>query len=202
MDTITVNVYQFDELSDKAKETAREWYKSDGDGDPFWHECAIEDMTISLGFLGYDLSGKRDGIAFSGFYSQGDGAQFTGTWRARDVNMAGLTEHTSEPALIRIAEALRGLAEKFPDSSATIKHSGHYSHKYCTSFDCDFLDSAEQFCEKSEKEFIELSRDAMQWVYDTLEKEYIFTQSDSSVDENIEANAYEFTIDGKRSVVL
>jgi len=78
------NVYTFDEegeeggdipfaqLDDDAKETARDWYRSDG-FDYQWWDHIYEEWTAELedmGFGGIDIS-------FSGFSSQGDGASFT-----------------------------------------------------------------------------------------------------------------------------
>lgn len=78
---------------------------------------------------------------------------------------------------------------------------GSYSHPYCTEFDCNFSDGDGHIVEAAE-EFRELSRSAMNVIYAKLEKEYNYTNSDECVDENIEANEYGFTIEGKRSVVL
>ena len=72
MKTIEVDVFKYDELSDQAKEKARQWYIECMDYD-WWdsvYEMAIED--------GYELGFCIDKIYFSGFYSQGDGASWVG----------------------------------------------------------------------------------------------------------------------------
>lgn len=64
----------FDQLNDDAKETARDWYRSDG-FDYQWWDHTYEEWTAELeemGFAGVDIS-------FSGFSSQGDGASFIAT---------------------------------------------------------------------------------------------------------------------------
>ena len=43
MKTKTINVYEYKELSDKAKERAREWYLNDSFGDSFRFEDTLED---------------------------------------------------------------------------------------------------------------------------------------------------------------
>lgn len=76
MKTIETKVYTIDELSDKAKEKAREWYKS-GDDMPFLSEYLSEKLAELL---------KENGITYRDipkvFYSlsycQGDGAMFEG----------------------------------------------------------------------------------------------------------------------------
>jgi hypothetical protein len=67
-------VYQFDELSDEAKEKAREWYRQGNVTTRFWSECTIDDAKEIGKLLGMDI----DNIYFSGFWSQGDGACFEG----------------------------------------------------------------------------------------------------------------------------
>jgi hypothetical protein len=51
-------------------------------------------------------------------------------------------------------------------------------------------------------DFIEAARDFMDWIYRQLEAAYEFEQKDETVAENIRANEYEFTAEGKRSVTL
>ena len=74
IETTTQNVYTFNELSDTAKESARDWYRSD----PFpdWHEFVIDGAKEVGALLGIEI----DNIWFSGFSSQGDGACFTGSY--------------------------------------------------------------------------------------------------------------------------
>lgn len=85
-ETITANRYEFDEIGNRedgggyqfaqldnhAKEVARNWYR-EGGLDYNWWDITDEWKTEieEMGFQNVD-------IAFSGFYSQGDGASFTG----------------------------------------------------------------------------------------------------------------------------
>jgi len=71
--TETYNVYSFDELSDKAKNKAMEDYAANL-GFSFYAECIIEDAKTIGELMGIDI----DNVYYSGFYSQGDGAMFTG----------------------------------------------------------------------------------------------------------------------------
>lgn len=65
-------IYKYEELSDRAKQKARDWYIAGMDYE-WWegvYEMAKED--------GYELGFCIDTINFSGFYSQGDGASWIG----------------------------------------------------------------------------------------------------------------------------
>ena len=59
----------FDELSDEAKERAREWYRQGNCDDSFWSECTIDDAKEIGKYMGMNV----DKVYFSGFWSQGDG---------------------------------------------------------------------------------------------------------------------------------
>ena len=43
MRIIETKAFQYDELSDAAKEKARDWYRSASAGDDFWSESVLED---------------------------------------------------------------------------------------------------------------------------------------------------------------
>lgn len=74
MKIVHTEVFTIDELSDKAKEKAREWYTEGLDYN--WWEAVYEDarnIGNILGFFNMEIN-------FSGFWSQGDGASFAATW--------------------------------------------------------------------------------------------------------------------------
>ena len=201
-------VYQFDELSDEAKERAREWYRQGNCDDSFWSECTIDAAKEIGKLLGMDI----DKVYFSGFWSQGDGACFEGTWRAGDIKLEKLKEYApQDKELQRIGEQLAELAVKYPDGYFRVKHRGHYSHSGCTSFDVELPNDQEQELEYDSPEYkalqvelgededslIELARDYMNWIYQRLEADWEWQNADEQVDENIRANEYEFLEDGQ-----
>lgn len=68
--------FKFDTLPDeRAKETARDWFREGCCDDSFWYEHIYEEWKAELESMGF---GDPD-INFSGFSSQGDGASFTCT---------------------------------------------------------------------------------------------------------------------------
>lgn len=204
MRTKTIELYQYAELSEKAKAKARDWYREASAGDPLDTEFIFEDFINIAGFCGWTIPRRTVRVAgnkprtytepaiyWSGFSCQGDGACFEGTWTASEVNAAGLKEHApTDTVLHHIADRLAAIAKANPDATGSVKNTGHYSHKYATTFDGDIGLI-------SEEDWIDATRDLMQWLYDSLENEYEYQQSDEAVAETIEANEYEFTIDGE-----
>jgi hypothetical protein len=197
MRTATVNVFQFGELAPRAKEKARAWYRQ-GAFDHDWWEFTVEDAKTCFKLVGFDISN----VPFSGFSSQGDGACFEGTWRARDVKPGELQKHAPEDEeLHRIAAGFEAVAKQYPGAFFKVRHSWHHYHQYSATFEFEFLDNEGNEIEDvrtAEKDLIDLARAAMKWTYRQLEKEYEYQSSDEQVDVSIEANEYEFTDDGKR----
>ena len=155
-----------------------------------------------------------DDVYFSGFWSQGDGACFEGTWRASDVEVDKLKEYApQDKELHRIVDGLAEIAKEYPDGSFTVKHSGHYSHSGCTAFDielpCEAFDEAEygspehkrldEKISSDEETLRELTREFMDWIYKQLEKEWGYQNSNEQVEESIRCNAYEFLKDGTQA---
>jgi hypothetical protein len=198
MKTKTYNTYSFDELSPEARARAiedhRQFLGEEANG-----ESVIEDAKRVLSFAGFNI----DRVYYSGFWSQGDGACFEGSWDARKVNADAMRKECPiDTELHRIADAMAAIAAKFPFASFSVKHSGHYCHQYCTSFNVSIANEEGEEIESPERDgaegaLIELARDAMQWIYRGLEKEYDYQTAEEQVIESIRANEYEFTEDGK-----
>lgn len=206
----TIKIYQFDELSESAKERAREWYRQGNCDDSFWSECTIDDAKEIGKYMGMDI----DNIYFSGFWSQGDGACFEGTWRASDVQADKLKEYApQDKELHRIVDGFAEMAKEYPDGYFRVTHTGRYSHSHSTSFDITLPSADEDELEYDSPEYkalqvklgededtlIELARDFMDWIYRTLEKDWDYQNSDEQVDEAIRLNEYEFLEDGTRA---
>lgn len=63
MRTIEVQLFQFDELDDTAKERAREWYRNVSQHDEWW-ECVYDDAErIGLKITGFDV-GRSQSIDY------------------------------------------------------------------------------------------------------------------------------------------
>jgi hypothetical protein len=200
MKTITTNVFTLSELSPAAKERAREWYRR-GLNEGLWDgDMVIEDAKECLALAGFNV----DKVYYSGFSSQGDGACFEGGWDAQSVKADEMKAHAPKNTeLHRIANECARIAALFPFASLSVKHSGRYYHKYCTDFTISLIDASGDEIDTpaacdAEKALIEVSRDAMQWIYRQLERDWEWANADEQVDESIAINEYTFTEDGKR----
>lgn len=187
---ITTPVYNFDDLDDNAKEKARDWFREATASDNDFAVFINEDAKTVFGYCGF----KIEDISWSGFWSQGDGASFTGSWTASDVNAKKLREYApKDKELHRIADICENIAERNPEASASISRNSHqYSHKFTVSLDADDMNGSD------EDDLQEAARDAMDWIYRTLEKEYEYQNADAQIDDTIRANEYTFTAEGER----
>ena len=201
MKRIQTTVYTFSELSDKAKDKAREWWRKANEEDNTWHTFLIEEwkerILPAMGWCGAD-------IGYSGFCSQGDGAHFTGEWRSCNVNARFLEEQEiNDEDLLRFFVGYAELAKRYPNGFCKIRHSGHYQHENCTDFDIRLADeNDDEICgeliDNFEREIAELSRDVMRHIYRCLEKEWEWQNADEQVDEILISNEYTFTESGER----
>lgn len=207
MRTITKEVYLFKELSDEAKEKAREWYR-EGNLDYDWWDTAFDDFVTIGNLLGIEFDTKPvklmgggtrydPCIYFSGFYSQGDGACFEGRYNYNKGALKKVKEYTPQDKVLHeIAQSLQEIQKlNFYQAWAHSKHRGHYNHSYSMSIDCGRFDDKEIV---GEDDLIQCMRDFADWMYHQLEKESEWLNSDEVVDDVIIANEYEFYEDGER----
>lgn len=201
--TIETTVYKFDELSDKAKEKARDWYRQAGAGDNYFAEEVIEDAAVIAGLLGIELitRGTKQPhpiIYWSGFSCQGDGACFEGNYYHKPDCMAAVMEHApTDEKLHTIARMLQNVGLGF---AATIRHSGRYYHAYSMSIDIEpTADEGEPISQETEEALKGAFQDFANWIYRELETEYNYQNADEQIDETIRANEYEFEGDGSRA---
>lgn len=150
MKTVEIKLYTINELSDKAKEKARNWWRKASECDDYWSECPIEEAVEQGQFLGIAFK-QRDiklvngrtrqepCILFSGFCSQGDGACFEGTWKACDVKVDEAAKDWGDSPettkLKAIAKRFGELAKEWPEASFTVTHKDRYCHEYSVDFD-------------------------------------------------------------------
>lgn len=188
---------KYDELSKEAQTKAREWI-SDTQCDDGWYEDVYEDARTCLGYLGFsDID-----IAFSGFGSQGDGANFTGNWVADKVDMAGLQGHASrDETLHQLCGRLVAVYLRFPDMQGTMarrgrEHSGVMYLNDVTISDDDegsaLLDSQE--LRDDEDEVQSVARLCADWIYKQLEAEYEYQHEESAL--VAAAEGYDYDEDG------
>lgn len=163
-------VYKFEELSDRAKERARDWYRQ-GALDYEWWDSVYEDA-------------KRIGLKITGF-DLGRGADAEGkfTSSAVDVANAILKEHGDKTETYKDARDFLKDWEK--------KEKAYYDADEDNE---DFEGSEEG--EELEKEFLNT---ILQDYAQILQTEMEYLTSDEQVDEMITVNEYEFDEDGHRA---
>ena len=207
---IETTVYKYEELSDKAKAKARDWYRelASGDNDFADHLTGYGgDFENVARFMGFTIDNARNrkgalSIYWTGFWSQGDGLCFTGTWTAREVDVPGLKKWAPED------KALHELGYKFARLADSVGAIGghvtqgdrHYCHEFTVrpELDCDLEDGSETPKEDQDV-FRDIARKLMRWMYARLEEAYEYSVSDEAVTEAIVANEYEFLESGKRA---
>ena len=189
MRVLETNIYSFDELSDDAKDRAREWWRDGFLQDSDWHIFTIDDAKECLALLGFTVAD----ILYTGFWSQGDGACFTGSWSASDVKpVRAMRAHApKDDTLLRLSRDLNRLARRDKEACATLTHRDRYCHEMTIGFD------GKAKHDDTRDSIVELARDAMRWVYRQLEQEYEYQTANEQVDDAIRANEYEFTAQGR-----
>lgn len=206
--------YRFDELSDEAKERARDWYRqcmhefndlSERNYDDFVRVAEILGITFKQRETGQRRDGTKvygPAIYWSGFCSQGDGACFEGSYSYQPDAQAKIREYCNDEKLLVIADELAEIQERnLFGLEATVEHSGHYYHEHSTIIDVsDGRDPDRSFVERGDDgdRLAELMRDFMRWMYRQLEADNDYLYSAECVDESIEANDYMFDEDGDR----
>lgn len=169
MRTVEVKLYQYNELSEEAKEKAREWYR-EGNEYPFLYEY-MQERLAEL-FEEYKITDKGTELHYSLSYCQGDGASFTGdiewkAWRATIGKNSWGTHY---------------------------EHSKSVDVKELNSLKTD-KDAPDETWAKLQSIVEEIGDKLASDGYDYIEYE----DSDENVAELIEANEYEFLEDGTRA---
>ena len=190
------DVYTFEELSPEAKEKVLEDFRDiNVDGDS-WSDWLIEEWQDKLSEAGWG-NPKDIEIAFSGFWSQGDGASFT-------IN------RLSDEGILKLMETYK-LDVKYPligdydYLDGTITRSERYVHENSTdlSLNGEVGEGIDQDAFNSqldglEKDLEEIMRDLNKQIYRELEKTYDEATTDEAIIDTILANEFEFTSDGKQ----
>lgn len=201
--TITKDVFSFDELSDEAKERARDWYR--GCIDELDFDCEIDEFATICDIIGIDLdthevklmggkTRREPNIYWSVGYCQSDYAAFEGRYDYKATAERELRKINDDDAWapIRIAKALAKIqADNAFGLTAVIKYTDYYG------FSVTVRDRRNEDRTVEEEDAVEeLLRDLAHYLYRQLRDQSDYLHSDEAVDESIEANGYEFTEDG------
>lgn len=202
MKTKIINLFTIDEIQDeKLIEKIIQNY-SDINVEYDWYEFIIEDYREQLEKIGFhDVK-----IEFSGFYSQGDGACFTGGYNGQSI-----IKRQYQPEIPCIME-LKTILEKIGKNhelyfSIVKNHYSRYSHENTVQFDGGkFFHVTGQYYDDIPQKFEDVIFSAcqsiMQDIYSTLSKEYDYLTSHEAILETLKCNEYYFNAEGKIDTTL
>lgn len=207
--TITKTVFTFNELSDRAKEKARDWFRQRKA--EWWApdemEFVIDDaerMGAMLGITinrrqwtntsGYKGSSVDMSYVLDGRYGQSVG--FNGTYAYAKGSAKAIRAETNDTDLIAIADKLQAIQRRhFYGLTATIGTAGR--DKYSISATVDDAAGYDVAADCND-ELEEVLQDFSHWVFKNLEREYEYSFTDECIDEGITSNEYTFDADGRR----
>jgi hypothetical protein len=207
MRTIKQTVFTFSELSDAAKEKAREWWRTTSDIDL---DHVIDDAAAVADLFGLDIRTKtvrlmngktraEPAVYWSGFWSQGDGASFEGTYAYCTGALHSVKNYAPQDAVLHaIVRRLQKVqARNFYRLTAEVhKSDHHYCHEMTMRFDVSRTDDA-RVSDDDAEELSDCLRDFARWIYRALETEWEYLASDEVIDELMDVNGYEFDEGGR-----
>lgn len=204
MRIVEKTLYKYEELSDRAKQRARECYL-EGGLDYSWWEFCYDDFARVAEILGIDLSqravplmnGKcryEPEIYFSGFYRQGSGSSFCGTYGYAKGAVAKIKEYApQDKELHRIAQGLQDVQRRHFYRLIADITSVHDNY-----IRVEVEDSENRYRDigDAEDDVRGLMNDFNDWMFKRLQDEYEYLTSDEAVAESLITNEYEFDEEG------
>lgn len=207
-------LFTFEQLSDEAKERAREWWR-EGESQDFGSDSEFfyESYLTAAKLLGLEISASRHGnpAIYWEMFVQGSGASFEGRWefdpKCADAVRAEFPKDTD---LHEIADRLMTLCMPLvvsyrldgetglPHSQITQGNGCHGVHEYTMDVDPYGADG-EPLLDEAVEEFKKIMRDFARWIFKGIEAEYDYRMSDEAADEAITDNEYTFDEDGERA---
>ena len=189
METKQIEVYLYDELSDTAKDKARDWYANGMDidldfaTDDIKHIASLFGLTIDRLF--YSVGGYGDYCMIKGEYAYKKGAL-----------AAVRKEAPQDKELLAIVSDLQTLQRKhFYSLSSTLAPSGlRNGLTNVTSGDYRRFDMSDA----TEDSLQEIFRAFSSWAESQLTSEYEYQTSQESIEESIRCNEYTFLENGQR----
>ena len=176
--------YEYNELSDKAKQKLKYNYCERVVEMDFEVEC-LETILEEMGF-------SNPKIAYSGFWSQGDGASFTcDNWGYKKGMLDKIRKNCPTwSSLHLIAKELQSLSKKtgYTLEFSVYRRSYHYCHE--NTVDCAF--GYNEYDEKIQDYVSDAVKKLCKTLYDSLEKSYYDATSDKSIEDFYTSNEYLF----------
>lgn len=199
--------FKFGELSERAKQKAREKYTSGDYLVDEWWDGVYEDAVCMGQMLGIEIGATTHvstkgrnytttNIRFSGFGSQGDGACFDGTYRYAPDAAKHIDQETTDEELLRIAKELT-LMHVTQRLQGLEYFTAAIHAERNNSIRTEIRDwGVDEVGEPDEEKFRRLMQDFADWIYARLEDENDYLYSDEYVDERLSENDCVFDEDG------
>lgn len=133
-----------------------------------------------------------DSIYFSGFYSQGDGACFTGRLHFVECNESKLPEDVKP--IYNTLHQINSLIKLLNSDEAlfvAVYHRGNYEGNMAFSYDDYASEEVLELIREKEDDIEEALRDYARWIYARLEAENDYLSSDEAVDEALYDEEYD-----------
>jgi hypothetical protein len=163
-----------------------------------WWDMVYEDWTEKLEELGY----RNIDICFSGFYSQGDGASFTGNVDVLDW----IKTNDDKGKYKRIAKLMTDGIIDIQDDRIVRDRWHNYVHENTTTFHfytnyqygaCKDYINIDMILNDLESDIYLHHKSLNREIYSSLNETHDYLTSDQSVADTLEANEYEFNINGE-----
>ena len=188
MQTVEIQIFKFNELSETAKEKAREWYRRGME----FHFADEYLQTIIEGCEAFSYSFDRYSIDFDSpsrsewrAENSGDESELSGN-RLRTYLVNNFWRRFAQPK--KYGKRVSRITMEKTDCPFT----GMYADEV-------FMDVFRAFLAKpTSQTFSELIEEAIEAVIHAGAKEWEFQQSNEAVDEEIELNEYDFEEDGTK----
>lgn len=203
MRTIEIKVYQYDELTDEAKQKAREWYTSSVTDDAAWYEDAIEfivDIGKTVGITIDSRRGYRHNLSFD--LNRNHYVTFDGFYRYEKGWREAVRKEWGKDAFTKDAGDITAL-QFFQDFSAQ-EWALQAPQFWGVGCNCKSGNRGEQYSDVSSY-FFDNAPDAeahalilmfCDWAWNTLNRELEWLTEDTQLEEAIRVNEYEFDEEG------
>lgn len=201
IETVERTIYQFDELDDDAKETARNWYRGCIESDEI---SDVDDWQAIAAILGVEFSTRRVPLHGGGtrhapeiyWTLNPDSAAFAGRYTYAKQSPKRIREYAPQDTVLHgIADRLAAIQRRnFYRLAADCDTGGHdgtsqkvqslriNNRDYHEYIDCDEIKSA--------------LTDFAHWIACQVSAQWDYLHSDENVDECIRINEYEFDESG------
>lgn len=197
MKEITITVYNFNELSEKAKAIVLEKERFFNVEGIDWYGIELDNWKERLEELGF----INPEIYFSGFGNQGDGCCFTCDY----IDFEKVTNRAIyETTDVKRALYLRAIGEAWYRElvDAKITHRGHYNHDGTMHIDAgsgleEDSPLSEFYWSFVEDGIISEARSLAKMIFEELENQYYYLISDEAVAESLIINEYDFRSNGQ-----